>query len=215
LAYFIAGFNFSRIMDNKANRFDRAVEIARNLSIIAVSLIGAAVLIKNHLLHHAAPSMDEARQFAASRSAPAPALPDPSQRRPANGDQRAPAEGTKISLSGVTWGDSNETVLLALSDRCHFCTESAPFYQQLAREVSQHKNVHLIAVFPQDATDGKKYLDNLGVPIDDVRQATLDSLGVRGTPTLLILDKSGAVKQSWVGRLTADRESEVLSRIKA
>jgi thiol-disulfide isomerase/thioredoxin len=213
LAYFTAGFNFSRIMDNKATRFDRAVELVRNLSIIAVSLVGAAVLIKNHLLHHAAPSIDDARQFAASRSAPA--LPDLSQRRPANGDQRAPAEGTKISLSGVSWGDSDETVLLALSDRCHFCSESAPFYQQLAREVSQQKNVHLIAVFPQDASDGKKYLDNLGVPIDDVRQATLDSLGVRGTPTLIILDKSGAVKQSWVGRLTAERESEVLSRIKA
>jgi hypothetical protein len=38
--------------------------------------------------------------------------------------------------------------------------------------------------------------------------------GVRGTPTLIIVDATGVVKQSWVGRLNAERESEVLGRIK-
>jgi len=72
----------------------------------------------------------------------------------------------------------------------------------------------VVAVFPQDTSEGRKYLDGLNVPITEVAQATLDSLGVRGTPTLVIVDKTGTVKQSWVGRLTAERETEVLSRIK-
>ena len=52
------------------------------------------------------------------------------------------------------------------------------------------------------------------MPVTQVIQAQLDSLGVKGTPTLLIVDQSGTVRQSWVGRLTAERETEVLSRIK-
>jgi thiol-disulfide isomerase/thioredoxin len=125
-----------------------------------------------------------------------------------------PAAGTQISVPGITWSDSEETVVLALSNKCHFCTESAPFYQKLSRELADRQNVRMVAVFPQEVGEGKKYLDGLNVPITQVAQATLDSLGVRGTPTLVIVDKSGTVKQSWVGRLNAERESEVLSRVK-
>lgn len=126
-----------------------------------------------------------------------------------------PAAGTQISVPGITWSDSEETVVLALSNKCHFCTESAAFYQKLSRELADRQNVRVVAVFPQEVGEGKKYLDGLNVPITQVAQATLDSLGVRGTPTLVIVDKSGTVKQSWVGRLTAERETEVLSRIKS
>jgi thiol-disulfide isomerase/thioredoxin len=118
-------------------------------------------------------------------------------------------------VPGINWSDSEETVLLALSDKCHFCSESAPFYQRLAKEIKERKGVRVIAVFPQDVSEGKKYLDGLNVPIPLVAQASLDSVGVRGTPTLVILDKTGVVKQSWVGRLTADKETEVLSRVKS
>jgi hypothetical protein len=41
----------------------------------------------------------------------------------------------------------------------------------------------------------------------------LGEIGVRGTPTLILIDGGGVVKQSWVGRLSADEEAEVLSRL--
>jgi len=120
-----------------------------------------------------------------------------------------------VTVPGVSWEEGDQTIVLALSDHCKYCTESAPFYQKLTRELAERKNVRLVAVFPQEASAGQKYLAGLGVPITEVRQASLDSVGVRGTPTLLIVDKSGAVKQSWVGRLSPEREAEVLNRIKA
>ena len=95
-----------------------------------------------------------------------------------------------------------------------FGAERCEFYQKLSQELADRKNVRMVAVFPQEINEGKKYLDGLNVPITEVAQATLDSLGVRGTPTLVIVDKTGTVKQSWVGRLTVDRETEVLSRVK-
>src|ERR1044072_616270 len=192
-------------MENRKSKFAKAVEIATNLSIIAVALIGATVLVKNYLLRPAKPIAT------AVRTETSPNGPRDSSRPAPTG----PTAGTQISVPGVNWSDSDQTVVLALSNKCHFCTESAPFYQKLTRELSDQKNVRVVAVFPQDTNEGTKYLDGLNVPLAEGAQATLDALGVRGTPTLVIVDKSGKVEQSWVGRLTAERETEVFSRVKS
>jgi peroxiredoxin len=193
---------------NSTNKIGKVIEIAMNVSIILVALIGATVLVKNYLLRSPAPVL---KQIETSN------LPG------SNAGQRAgnaaakpgPAEGTQVSLQGVSWGQSTKSVVLALSDQCHFCTESAAFYQKLTTELAQRRDVQVIAVFPPQVGDGKQYLGKLGVPISDVRQAAFNSLGVRGTPTLMIVDRNGKVEQSWVGRLSPEKESEVLARLKA
>jgi hypothetical protein len=197
-------------MENTKSKLARTVEIATNLSIIAVALLGATVLIKNDLLRPGATNPTDIRAAASDRNSPG----SPGNQRTNRPAPSGPAAGTQISVPGINWSDSEETVVLALSDKCHFCTESAPFYQTLSRELADRKNVRMVAVFPQQVDAGKKYLDGLNVPITQVAQVTLDSLGVRGTPTLVLVDKSGTVKQSWVGRLTTEREAEVLSRVK-
>lgn len=174
-----------------------------NFSIIAVALIGAVVLVKNYLIR---PALDAKTTAVVSSAAP-----DNERRELPKG----PAEGTQISLPGIDWSGSNQTILLALSNKCHFCTESAPFYQRLSSELAQRSDVKLLAVFPQDSNEAKQYLSGLGIQIANVQQATLDSIGVRGTPTLMIVDASGKVKQAWVGKLSPAKESEVLTRLKA
>jgi hypothetical protein len=186
------------------NTFAKRVEIATNLSIIVVALIGGAVLVNNYLLHPYQAPASEIKKGG----------PDNSQTSRGKTAPSGPAEGTRLSVTGVDWGGSRQTVVLALSNKCHFCSESAPFYKRLAADLAQVKDVRLVAVFPQEVGEAKKYLDGLGVPIQTVMQATLSSLEVRGTPTLIIVDSTGEVKQSWVGRLSAERESEVLSRVK-
>ena len=193
--------------NNTRSKFGRVVEIATNISIILVAVIGATVLIKNYLLRPPSTIEIKAAGFQGSQNTPPQAAKSAIPRS-------GPAEGAQVPLTGINWSESDESVVLALSNKCHFCTESAPFYQRLSSEMAQRKNVRIIAVFPQDVGDAKKYLSGLGVPIEDVRRASLDSIGVRGTPTLIIVDSNGKVKQSWVGRLSAERESEVLSRIK-
>jgi peroxiredoxin len=195
---------------NSTNKIGKLIEIATNVSIILVALIGATVLVKNYLLRSPAPA------FKQIETSNLPGPPNAGQRAGNTATAKpGPAEGTQVSLQGVSWGQSNKSVVLALSDQCHFCTESAPFYQKLTTELAQRRDVQVIAVFPQQVGDGKQYLGKLGVPISDVRQAAFDSLGVRGTPTLMIVDRNGKVEQSWVGRLSPDKESEVLARLKA
>jgi thioredoxin-related protein len=127
-------------------------------------------------------------------------------------DYRVPA-GSKISLAGVDWASNEETLLLVLEKKCPYCAESAPFYQQLAREAGQKDRVRLMVVLPQDISEGKEYLNSLNVPINEIRQSSLEVLGVKGTPTLILVNKKGEVMQSWAGKLPPEQETEVLKRI--
>ena len=129
-----------------------------------------------------------------------------------NRDYRVPA-GSKISLPGVDWASNEKTLLLVLEKKCPYCRESAPFYQQLAREAEQKRSVRLIVVLPQDVAEAKEYLSSLNVPILEVRQSSLEVLGVKGTPTVILLNQTGEVMQSWAGKLPPEQETEVLKRI--
>ena len=74
-------------------------------------------------------------------------------------------------------------------------------------------SIHLIAVLPQAPDESRKYLDDLGVAIEEVKQAELDSISVHCTPTPILVNHQGVVVTSWVGKLSADGEAEVLRRL--
>jgi thioredoxin-related protein len=121
-------------------------------------------------------------------------------------------KGTKISLPNIDWSKNGQSLVLALQTGCHYCSESAPFYQRLASEMSARK-IPLIAVLPQTIEEGQNYLNSLKAPIGDIRQAQLKSIGVQGTPTILLVDSNGEVKASWAGKLPPNKESEVLNSL--
>ncbi len=118
----------------------------------------------------------------------------------------------KQSLPGVDWAKNQRTLVLALSTQCHYCTDSAPFFQKIQREAA--KNVKMLAVLPQAVEDSRKYLEGEGVHIDDVKQATLSTIGVTGTPTLMLVDSAGKVADVWQGKLQPEQEAGVLTVLK-
>lgn len=71
----------------------------------------------------------------------------------------------------------------------------------------------MVAVLPQPFTEAQQYLSGAGVHVDEVKQATLGALGVRGTPTLLLVNDVGVVTDVWVGRLQPDQETQVLTAL--
>ena len=166
------------------NNLTKRLEQLANVAIIVVALLLGGVLVRRYLWPQA-------------ESPPAQARIQP---------------GTKLSVPGVEWNKNERTLLLVLSTTCHFCTESAPFYQRLAQEKAKKGGVGLVAVMPQSVDESQKYLNGLGVSVDDIRQASLDTVQVRGTPTLIVADRTGTVVESWVGKLPAEKEGEVLNR---
>ena len=123
------------------------------------------------------------------------------------------SSGDKLSLANIDWARNGRTLVLVLQKGCHFCSESAPFYQKLVEQTGRPGKPHLMAVLPQNPKDSADYLSAIGVPIGDVRQARLGDVKVHGTPTLLLVGNNGVVDRVWTGKLKPEKESEVLQSL--
>jgi peroxiredoxin len=122
--------------------------------------------------------------------------------------QHVIALNTKFALKNVDWQANDKNLVFAVSTTCHFCTESAGFYKKLVEQCKQ-QHVRTIAVLPQSPAEAQAYLNGEGVAVDEIRQSDLPTLEVNGTPTLLLIDRAGLVKQVWTGKLPSTKETDV------
>jgi hypothetical protein len=130
---------------------------------------------------------------------------------PANTLTASPGTSMKKLPSGIDWTDKRPTLLFALQTTCHFCTESAPFFRKLTADTSG--KFRTVAVLPQPMATARKYLDGLGLHMDEVSQASLERIGVTGTPTLMLIDSSGTVKNLWQGAPDSTKQAELLKEL--
>ena len=122
-----------------------------------------------------------------------------------------PTVGSKVLLPGVKW-DEGTTLVLALQKGCRYCEESAAFYRKLHDQRSGSLP-RMLAVVPGDKIEVARYLSEQGVLVDDVINASLSDIKVSATPTLFLVDRSGHVRDVWVGKLDERKETEVTQRI--
>lgn len=162
----------------------RKIELVANVGIIVVAIVVCVAAVKYF------------RTKASGSPAPTPVI----------------AAGTKINLESEDWTRNRQTLLLALSTTCKYCSASAGFYQRLANTASS--KTKLVAVLPQTTGESQQYLKSLNVLITEIRQISPSSLGVRATPTLILVNSTGNVTKSWVGQLSPDQEEEVLSALR-
>jgi hypothetical protein len=134
---------------------------------------------------------------------------------------RAPQQyrvGEQLSAAEfpVDFSKSPQTLLLVLNSECHFCSESAPFYRDLlaAREPGTPVT-RVVAIGVETAETLQTYLARQQIAVDEVRTISPAQVKFRGTPTLLLLDRSGGVKGVWAGFLTDEkRKTEIIKLVK-
>src|SRR6266853_1604756 len=95
----------------------RRVEFIANIATILVAVLLSAVLAKT-LIQPKKPSQ---------QPPPLPTI----------------GRGTKLSVPDVDWSQHKHNLILVLQKGCHFCTDSAPFYQGLARTIRGRTDVQL------------------------------------------------------------------------
>jgi hypothetical protein len=90
-----------------------------------------------------------------------------------------------------------------------------PFYNSLAE--AQQKNtvqINIVAAFiNKDATLVKAYAEEKQLSVQAVAGVDLDKLGIHLTPTLVLVDNWGKVRDSWRGALQPDGEREVFDAL--
>jgi hypothetical protein len=128
--------------------------------------------------------------------------------------QSGPYPGMKISYPDINWAKNGRTLLFVLSTQCGFCNASTDFYKQTVQAKQSLNGIEFVALFPQDINQSKQYLKDNGIGIQDVRQSMPFSVGASGFPTLMVVDNSGTVQQAWVGKLSTEKELEVLEQMR-
>jgi thioredoxin-related protein len=121
--------------------------------------------------------------------------------------------GENISLANTNWAEKEQTLVLVLQKTCHFCQESMPFYKKLTEIAKTRGKTKVVAVFPDPLDDSTQYLNRQSVIVDEIKQSGLTDIKVRGTPTILLVDKDGKIQNSWIGKLPPEKEFEVLDRL--
>jgi hypothetical protein len=162
----------------------KRLESVTNIAILIAAVIASAVLVRNYFL-----------------SGPGPGLPPQI------------AVGEKFPLADVDWKGNGNTLVLALAPGCESCSESAPFYRRLTAELPAQR-IHMTAVLPESVEQSREYLRGLVVEVDDVRQGSFALLKIRGTPTLILVDEQGVVRNVWLGRFPPDKEQQVIDTIR-
>jgi thioredoxin-related protein len=117
-------------------------------------------------------------------------------------------------LDGWDWAVHDRTLVLSLRKGCHFCEDSAPFYQRLLTEQKRDgSSTAIVAAFP-DATDAvKEVVQTEGLEVQALAGVPPEKLNVSGTPTLLLVDRSGTVLKAWIGILSPKEELEVMNAL--
>jgi hypothetical protein len=171
----------------------RKIETFANLATIAVAILLSVVLVKIYLLP-------------ASPATLAAKVPP----------QGAPTAAVGLDLNGrlqgVDWKKNGRTLVLAISTSCHFCTDSQPFYRKLQQEAG--KGIKFVAVLPQSVGEAQRYLNGADLNLDGIRQVSFPDLGVKATPTILLVNRSGVITNVWIGKIPPEQENEVLSVLK-
>src|SRR5436190_19962074 len=127
------------------NSLIKRIELVSNGAIIVVAILLAVVLVRSYLFRQSSATQTSVSSTAAVRP------------------------GTKLSLPGVDWKANGRTLVMALSTQCHFCSESAQFYQRVAQERTKTGNLRLLAILPQSLNESQTYLKELGVTVDDIK----------------------------------------------
>lgn len=131
-------------------------------------------------------------------------------------DDRPPKRinpGEKVpAIAGYAWDAHAQTLILALKVGCPYCEASMGFYENLHRDEHVRDAVRMIAVYSQPRVNSTA----LPEPLRDLQVFSgidFSTLGVGATPTLLLVDNTGTVKEVWRGRLSDGYEKEVFSAI--
>ena len=104
----------------------------------------------------------------------------------------------------------SRTLVLFVNSGCHYCTEEMPFYREL-QKLATERGVQLCAVSMEDEAQLREYLTTSGLAHFALLSRTTVT-GLTATPTILLVDANGLVRQSWRGVLS-DTQKERVKRL--
>jgi hypothetical protein len=124
--------------------------------------------------------------------------------------------GASLKLDGPNWSASRVNVVAGIKSGCRFCQASLPLYRRLV-SLTQEPGVSaaIYAVSSDSAEETKRFLSTGGVEPVGIYRRALSAMGISATPTLFLVDSSGAVRNIIVGRLSDAEGDRLLAAVRS
>ncbi len=115
------------------------------------------------------------------------------------------------SIPGLDYADASRTMILAMSLKCEYCSDSMPFYRRLLKERgSNPRAMRIVAVFPEASPEVTDYLREHEIDLTMVPMIDHKALGFPGPPSAVLVDEHGKIVDFWIGRMSQEVERRVL-----
>ncbi len=112
-------------------------------------------------------------------------------------------------LPTLSYSAHHATVLLFLNTHCVSCRESRSDYFDLQTSVKVGNNSAAVyAVF--SAADSQQAIGEMQLRLPTIRVERFDKYHVSGTPTIVLINHKGIVKDFWIGTLTANAQTNLV-----
>jgi hypothetical protein len=123
--------------------------------------------------------------------------------------------GDLLEFAGDLKLNVPHSVVLFLDSRCSHCNASFRFYRRLvsARDESG-AGAKIIAVTGEDEPSLARHLADNGLVLNAVHHLNRVPTRLKVTPMVLLVDESGRVVHTWVGRLSASAEQTLLRYVR-
>lgn len=124
-------------------------------------------------------------------------------------------KGQPFVAPGLGSSTSQRTLVLALQPDCAYCGASSRFYRDILHTVAQSDEAApaIVVLSPYSDEANREMLKAYDLDIDVVHQADFSTLGISGTPTLVLLNAAGLIEQTWIGQLSAEQELAVFEAL--
>lgn len=117
------------------------------------------------------------------------------------------------ALGGIELGDHDKTVIFFLSSTCRYCTESMPFYREVAEraqaQLETGRTLQLVVVGRESESTLQSYANTHGFHphrFVTVTQEGAPKLAL--TPTLVLAGRDGTVEAAWIGQLDLTNQQQ-------
>jgi hypothetical protein len=126
------------------------------------------------------------------------------------------AGDTLKPVPGVSLAPAGDTLLLAIRNGCEYCENSMPFYKKLLELRAEGKiSVPIFAVLPDSPDVAEKFVSSHGLSLPIMPGVSLTSLGVLGTPTMILASATRTVEHVWVGEQNSTQQTGLIKQLES
>ena len=122
------------------------------------------------------------------------------------------AAGDRIDVPAAWYSSAPKTLILFARASCGACLNAQSFLKTLVSDVTELGGAVVVAGHRETPKDDGAYARSLGLQ-DSAFVVFPEGLRVRVTPTLVIVDRSGAILQAWEAVGPPDRQQQIAAAV--